>query len=279
MPNIELRPLKRVSTFRKIALGTWRTTYDPSVYGSLRLRMDRALEYIQAFREKTGLRLTVTQMMAKALAAAYTEMPDANAILRYGRLYLRQSVDIGFQVAMTEGEGADEKLDLSAVILRDIQKKTLSDLVTEMDEKVGKVRRRQDKELEKARGTFGVMPYSLVYWALRFVSFVSYTLNLDLRWAGLPKDPFGSAMITNIGALGLESGYVPLVPYSRCPMLIALGAVQDEPVIEGGAVVPGKVMRIFATFDHRVMDGAHAAIMSRVLRKWMENPFEHFDAI
>ena len=214
MPNIELRRLKRISTFRKIALGTWRTTYDPTVYGSLCLRMDRSLEYIRVFREKTGQRLTVTQMMAKALSAALVAMPDANAILRFGRLYQRQSVDIGFQVAMTEGEGADEKLDLSAVILRDIQTKSLRDLVTEMDEKVGRVRKRQDKELEKARGTFGVMPYSLVHWALRFVSFVCYTLNLDLRWAGLPKDPFGSAMITNIGALGLESGFVPLVPYA-----------------------------------------------------------------
>lgn len=277
MPNIELRKLKRVSTFRKIALGTWRTEYDPTVYGSLRLRMDKALDYIQVFRERTGQRLTVTQMMAKALAAALVEMPDANAILRFGRLYLRQSVDIGFQVAMTEGEGADEKLDLTAVILRDIQSKGLRQLVTEMDEKVGKARTRQDKDLEKARSSFGMMPQWMVHWALRFVSFVSYTLNLDLRWAGLPKDPFGSAMITNIGALGLESGYVPLVPYARCPILIAVGAVQDEAVVENGAIVPEKVMRIFATFDHRVMDGAHAAIMSRTIRTWMEQPFEHFD--
>src|SRR6185312_4555927 len=41
-----------VSSFRKIAIGTWRTAYDPSVYGTIELRMDEAMRYIAEFREK-----------------------------------------------------------------------------------------------------------------------------------------------------------------------------------------------------------------------------------
>ena len=52
---------------------------------------------------------------------------------------------------------------------------------------------------------------------------------------------------------------MPLVPYSRVPLLIALGAVQDAPVVEDGEIVVGKTMRVFATFDHRVLDGANVA--------------------
>ena len=37
MPNVELEPPKRTSAFRRIALGTWRTTYDPQVYGPYRV--------------------------------------------------------------------------------------------------------------------------------------------------------------------------------------------------------------------------------------------------
>ena len=95
----------------------------------------------------------------------------------------------------------------------------------------------------------------------------------------IPRDPFGSIMITNIGSLGLEQAYVPLVPYSRVPLLVAMGAVEDVPLVEDGAVVVGKVMRVCATFDHRVLDGSHAAAMSKTLRAWMEHPFEHFDAL
>jgi len=49
MPNLSLVRLKELSSFRKIALGTWQTAYDPSIYGTLLLRMDRALDYIARF--------------------------------------------------------------------------------------------------------------------------------------------------------------------------------------------------------------------------------------
>ncbi len=279
-----------MTIFRKIALGTWRTEYDPSVYGTLAFRADAALEYIRRFREVTGVRLTLSQLMAKALAAALVEVPEANAIQRWGKLWLRESVDICFQVMLTDDDEADppssaepsgkkRKFDLSAVVLRNVAGRDLRDLAEEMQREVDRARRRENKELERTRGTFKWLPQILIHRILNVVSFLSYTLNLDLRWAGLPKDPFGSAMVTNIGALGLESAYVPLVPYSRCPLLVALGAVTDEPVIENGHVVPGKMLRAFATFDHRIMDGAHAAVMSRVIKAHFDRPFEHFGIV
>jgi hypothetical protein len=132
---------------------------------------------------------------------------------------------------------------------------------------------------EGLRNLFRRVPFFMLNRLLKMISFFSYTMNLDLRWAGIPRDPFGSAMITNIGSLGLDEAYVPLVPYSRVPLLLAMGAVDDAPVVQGDTVVPGKVMKVCATFDHRILDGAHAAVMSRTLRDWMEHPFDHFDPI
>jgi hypothetical protein len=114
---------------------------------------------------------------------------------------------------------------------------------------------------------------------LNFISFMSFTLNLDLRWAGIPSDPFGSIMITNVGSLGLDVAYVPLVPYSRVPILLAVGAVKDKAIVEDGKIVPGKMMSVNATFDHRLIDGFHAASMSKVLRKYLEHPYENFDKL
>jgi len=107
---------------------------------------------------------------------------------------------------------------------------------------------------------------------LDLLSFLSGTLNLDLSALGVPRDPFGSVMVTNIGSLGLEEAYVPLVPYSRVPLLIALGAVKEEAVVENGSIVVAKVVRAFATFDHRVLDGAHAAKMAKTLRRIFDDP-------
>jgi pyruvate dehydrogenase E2 component (dihydrolipoamide acetyltransferase) len=277
MPNLELVRKDDVSSFRKIAIGTWQTAYDPSVYGTMTIRMDESVKYMQRFREKTGRRLTVSHMMAKVAAMALKEMPDANAILRWNRVYLRKRIGVFFQVVMTD-EGSD-KVDLSGATLYEVENKSLVEICDEFEKKVAAVRERKDPALEKTRSTFLSIPYFLLNRVLKLISFLSYTLNLDLRWAGIPSDPFGSIMITNIGSLGLDVAYVPLVPYSRVPILLAVGAIKDEPVVSDGKVVPGKIMRINATFDHRFIDGFHAAQMSKIVRKWLEDPFEHFDKL
>lgn len=277
MPNIELHPAHPVSSFRRIAVGTWQTAYDPSVYGTMEITMDRALDYLARYREATGKRVTVSHLMARAVAAALERMPDANAILRFNRPYRRKRIGVFFQVAMTD-EGED-KIDLSGATLYDVEQKDLGRLYDEFAEKVDLVRKRKDPQLEKTRGTFGRMPFFMVNSVLKLISFLTYTLNLDLSRFGVPKDPFGSVMITNVGSLGLDTAYVPLVPYSRVPILLALGAVKKVPVVEDEQVVVRSVMRIHATFDHRFIDGYHAAVMSKVVRQWMDDPDQWFGPI
>ncbi len=277
MPNLELIKKTDVSSFRKIAIGTWQTAYDPSVYGTMEIRMDAAMRYIADFRQRTGKRVTVSHLMAKAMGAVFQEVPDANAILRFNRVYLRKRIGAFFQVVMTD-EGAS-KTDLSGATIYDVEQKSLLQICDEFQAKVDKVRARKDEALESTRKTFLSVPYFFLNRFLKLIGFFSYTLNLDLRWAGIPNDPFGSCMITNVGTLGLDTAYVPLVPYSRVPILLAVGAVKDAPVVEDGVIKVGKLMRVNATFDHRFIDGFHAAVMSRVLRKWLEQPYEHFDSL
>lgn len=277
MRHLELEHQKDLTPFRRLAIGTWRTAYDPSVYGTLQVRMDKAVEYIEEYRKKTGVRLTVTHLVGRAMADVLKRMPDANAILRFNRIYLRKRIGIFFQVTMRDEETG--KFDLSGATLYDLDKKSLREIVAEMEEKVHAVRKGTDKALEKGRKSFRFVPLILMHFVLRAVSFLAYTLNLDLSRFGIPKDPFGSVMITNIGALGLEAAYVPLIPYSRVPLLVALGAVKEVPLVDNGKIVVGKVMDMNATFDHRFFEGAHAAVMASVMRAWMEDPVRHFGPI
>jgi pyruvate dehydrogenase E2 component (dihydrolipoamide acetyltransferase) len=277
MPNLELVPKTDLSSFRKIAIGTWQDAFDPTVYGTLELRMDQTVRYIQEFREKTGRRLTMSHLLAKAAAMALKECPDANAVLRWNRIYLRTRIGVFFQVVMSD-EGA-EKIDLSGATLYDVERKSLLEICDEFEAKVAAVRARKDPALEKTRQTFLGVPHLMLNVFLKVLSFFSYTLNLNLTRLGVPQDPFGSIMITNIGTLGLDVAYVPLVPYSRVPILLATGAVKDAAVVDDGQVRVGKMMAINATFDHRIIDGFHAAVMSRVLRAWLERPYDHFDAL
>lgn len=278
MPAVRMSKKSRLSSFRKLALGTWKTVGDPSVYGALDVDCGPALRYVAEFRAATGQRLTLTHLMAKVLGHMYAAMPDANAMLRGGGIWLREEVSVFFQVAMEDPDTG--QIDLSGVTIRAPDKKSTREIVAEFEQAAAKVRAGKDDEKEATRRTFRGVPSFLVGWLLDLVSWLIYGLNLDLRWAGLPRDPFGSAMVTNIGSLGLEEAYVPLVPYSRVPLLIAVGAVRRvlEPDADGAPVVVER-MRLSATFDHRILDGAHAATMAKVVRRCFADPVAAFGEI
>ncbi|HSP79274.1 MAG TPA: 2-oxo acid dehydrogenase subunit E2 [Myxococcaceae bacterium] len=275
MAHLELIPKKDISSFRKLAIGSWQTAYDPTVYGTLSLRMEKALAYIEAFREKTGIRLTVTHLVAKAMAEALRRCPEANAILRFNTIYLRKRITISTLVVQTD----DGKVDLTAAKIDDAEQKSLREISAELEAAVRKVRERRDVSLEKSKGTIQKIPFIFLNLFTKLLSFFLYTLNLDMSAFGMPKDAFGSVVITNVGSLGLDTAYVPLVPYTRVPIFIAPGAVKDVPVVEEGKVVPGKVMNVNASFDHRFIDGYHASVLANTLREMLENPFEHFDEL
>ena len=275
MPHLELVPKDQISSFRKLAIGTWRVAYDPTVYGTLTIRMEKAVDYIQQFRQKTGRHLTVTHLVTKAVAEALKRCPDANAILRFNRIYLRKHVNVSVLVVQTdEGSG---KVDLTAAKIADCDKKGLVDIADELERAVKKARSREDKALEKGKNTVQLIPYLLMNVFLKVIAFLMYTLNIDPQLFGMPRDAFGSVTITNVGSLGLDVAYVPLVPYTHVPIFVAPGEVKDVPVVEDGKVVPGKIMNVSASFDHRFIDGYHAGVLSKTLRTMLEDPFGSFD--
>jgi pyruvate dehydrogenase E2 component (dihydrolipoamide acetyltransferase) len=241
------------------------------------VNIGESLKYIEEFRTATGERLTLSHLIAKAVAATLLKIPDANAIVRFNRIYLRERISVFFQVAMKDAKTGE--IDLTGATVEDADKKSLKTICEEFNTRVATVRAGKDKDLEGTRSMFKRIPYYLLFPVLQFIGFLTYTLNLDLSRFGVPKDAFGSVMVTNIGSLGLESAFVPLVPYSRVALLFAVGAVKREPVVSNDKIVVADTLSLFVTFDHRILDGSHAAVMASTMREWLENPFDHFDPI
>jgi hypothetical protein len=143
----------------------------------------------------------------------------------------------------------------------------------------GGIRSGADKAMKKAKNDIMKIPFLAMNAFLKLIAFLLYDLNLDLRAIGFPKDAFGGATVTNVGSLGLDVAYVPLVPYTRVPIFVAPGLVRDEAVVDGGKVVPGRVMYINASSDHRFIDGYHAMVLSRTLREVLADPWTHLDPL
>lgn len=271
MRNLPLVLKPRVSPARKLAIGTWHGAGDPSVYGALVVEADAMLAFIEAFRERTGKRLTMSHVMAKVLGEVYEAMPDANALLRWGRIYLREDVAVFFQVAMEDPVTGE--VDLSGLVVRDPRRRSLEEIVDLFERGAAAVRAGKDAEKERTRQMFRWIPGILVRSILDALSFYLYTLNLDGRILGVPRDTFGAALVTNVGSLGLDEAYAPLVPYTRAPLVISLGGIRRELLPdEQGQPRVARTLRIGATFDHRILDGVHAARMAKVVQRCFADP-------
>ncbi|MCP3140791.1 2-oxo acid dehydrogenase subunit E2 [Pyxidicoccus xibeiensis] len=270
MAHVELVPQRQVSSFRKLAIGSWETAYDPTVYGTLTVRMDRALTWLEDFRARTGVRLTVMHLVLKALAEALRRCPEANAVLRFNRIYLRQRVTVSALVARTEPGGVMRLLPVRVV---DADRKGLRELAAELDAAL-----REDGVSRQGWRWVGRVPAPLLNLFTRLVSFFAVTLNMDLGRFGLPRDAFGGAVVADVGALGLDTAYLPLVPFTRVPVFLAPGAVRETAVVEGARVVVGRVMSVNASIDHRFIDGYHAGVLARTVRELLEDPLTAFGA-
>ena len=268
--NVSVKLKERLSVHRRIALGTWSPPDDPTVHGTLRLRAEPVLDWLDRARAATGQRITLTAVVIKAMGVVLKEVPDANVLIRWGQIYLRQDVDIFVHVAFKDP--VTGKHDLSGVTLRKVDERTVPDIAAELAASVSKVRADKDPSMKQTRRRMRQLPQVLMRGMLKSLSFASYTLNLDLSRVGSPRDPFGGVAITNVGALGLDTAYVPLVPYTRLPIFLAMGAVSDEPVVEDGEVVPAKLLSLHATFDHRILDGAQVGRIADILRRIFANP-------
>lgn len=80
----------------------------------------------------------------------------------------------------------------------------------------------------------------------------------------------GTLTITNIGALGLDTG-TPIINPGEVA-IVAFGSIKQKPWVVDGAVVPRWVTTLGGSFDHRVVDGDLAARFTADVARILEEP-------
>lgn len=267
--NVLLKPYRPINTWRKIAQGTWRSAKDPSIYGMVDIDATAMLKVIEEYK-KNNIKLTPTTLVVRAIAEGIAAHPQINGVLRFGRIYERQNIDIFLQVSAADS--SDDE-NLSGLIIRQCDQKTLEMIAHEVQNKAQEIKSGNDEEYKKVKSSMALLPGFLVAPLLDFLSFFLYGLNIWSPLIGSPRDSFGSAMVTSVGSLGIEYGFAPLTPYSRCPILVAVGKIKDKPVVENGQVVIRPMMPLCVTLDHRLIDGYGASKMLKKLLAYFEHPF------
>lgn len=86
-----------------------------------------------------------------------------------------------------------------------------------------------------------------------------------------PKQMMGGTFtISNLGMYGVKQ-FDAILNLPEVGIL-AVGATEARPVVENGQIVPGQVMTVTLTADHRAVDGATAAEFMRTFKQMLEEP-------
>jgi pyruvate dehydrogenase E2 component (dihydrolipoamide acetyltransferase) len=86
-----------------------------------------------------------------------------------------------------------------------------------------------------------------------------------------PADWEGSTFtISNLGMFGIDEFTAIINPPDAC--ILAIGGISQVPVVKNGAVVPGNIMKVTLSCDHRVVDGATGAAFLQTVKSFLEEP-------
>jgi pyruvate dehydrogenase E2 component (dihydrolipoamide acetyltransferase) len=170
-----------------------------------------------------GARVSVNDLVVKAVAAAHQRVPEMNVSWTPDAVRTFATVDVAVAVATDRG--------LVTPVLRDVTAQTITQVAAHTRDLAARARDGQLRQHELDGGTISV---------------------------------------TNLGMYGVEEFAAIINPPHAA--ILAVGAVRGQPVVEDGAVVPGQVMTVTLSVDHRPVDGVIAARWLAALRELLENP-------
>lgn len=262
---------KKMSTRRKLAIATWRAPREGNIYGRIALDTEEVQAYLAWLRETSGEKVTLTAFVGACVARALAASPGLNGRIMFGRYRPHESVAISFMVALEEGG------DLGKAKIDDADVKGPQGIASDLAARARKLHAGKDKEYNKSKGVIRRLPSWLLRPLLRWVGWLGSCAGLSLPALGVEPYPFGSAIITSIGMLGIDEGLVPPTPFAHVPLYVCVGAERRVPAEHRGELALRPQVVITATIDHRFVDGYQLATLANLLRELFANPWTFSD--
>ncbi len=80
--------------------------------------------------------------------------------------------------------------------------------------------------------------------------------------------------ISNLGMFGIDEFTAIINPPDAC--ILAVGGIAEKPIVQDGKIVPGHVMRLTLSCDHRLVDGVEGSKFLNTLKNMLESPLMMF---
>jgi len=261
-----------MSTRRKLMLASWSEPSEGSIHGTITCNAEPIQQFINKKSQGSGPKLSVTTVVLKAFAVAFREAPTLNCAIVDDKFVEHKSIDISCLVALDDGK------DLASAKIVRADEKSLDEIHNDIRAKAEKLRAHKDADFEASKPLLKLLPVTVIRVIVTTVGYLAGQLGLNIPALGVRPFPFGSAMVTSLGMLGVDQGFIPFTPFAKVPMLLMVGAIKKAAIVnaEGQVAVQSQLI-LTATLDHRYVDGTEAARLAKRLSYLVEHP-EEIDA-
>lgn len=253
--------------WRKVASTIYKKPTDSKVFGSVELDVTD-MELFVTEKRRTGLKITLTHLMVLIVARALqTTVPELNTYLRRGKIVHRHSIDAMVSVLQADGQMGSIKVPSADAM-------NLQQLAGVMAADIQKSRHGNENKTMKSKGLLSSVPWPFRSWLFAIYRTVTINWGFSVPLLGLKTDSFGSFVITNIGSIGLETGFPALLPSSNLAFVLVMGGINKKPVVVNDEIVIRRIMSLSIVMDHRLVDASHGGKLFRFIKYMIKNPQE-----
>ena len=236
---------------RKLAVATWRTPREGNIYGKITVDAGPVMDWLEGQREQEP-RLTLTHVILAAAGRSLVLASRLNGHLRWGRFRPHATADVALLLG-------DRRVRLDG-----LERLTVDQVARQLESRLAAEDRSFEQRAERA------LPAWLLRPALRLAGWVAGTLGIG--FFGLEPFPFGACTVRSLQGFGLDEAWAPPIGWAPVPVQLVIGDVVERPAMVEGEVGARRELTLFATVDHRFLDGLEGSQLARTMREMLGDP-------
>lgn len=261
--------LKKISSMHAIMPLMYPKRCDNEAYISERIDLTRANAWLEEKNaQDPAYGYNLFQLMVTAVLKTITLRPKMNRFIANQTMYQRNEVTASFTVKKLFSDNGGEAL----AKIKTTGEETIDDIHDEIYRQISLCR---SEEKDPSTASMDVIQ-KLPDWLLKLVGAAARALDRHGKMpAGvIATDPFySSAVLANLGSIGLHAGYHHLTNWGTCSVFCVVGEIKKRPFHdEDGNSEMRPSVDLGLTIDERIADGYYYARTVRLLRTLLEHP-------
>lgn len=261
------KELKNVSPIFRLMPCIMKQRDDSQVYFDQDLVIKRMEEYINSKAEE-NIKISIMDIVFAGIVRILAERPKLNRFVINGRIYARNKITLAITIKKSltdEGDETSVKVDFDGTEnIFEVKDKLQSLIAQNKDTSVS-------NDTDKFAKILSKIPTGILKFAVGLIKF------LDKR-GYLPKSiielsPFHtSAVVTNVGSIGIDSIYHHIYNFGTTSMFFAIGKKKKSYVFEDDEIYKEKCINLAFVGDERICDGYYYASSFRSLVRYLTHP-------